>query len=115
MDQIDKQLVRKNSKINDHLLEELDTVASATECTGLIPTPPLSESEAEAYTDIYTIPKPENSRNNGLQQIEKKPHGKNRYWPDSFILSQTVLISTRKAWRQCRQAFLVFKNCANCL
>ena len=74
MDQIDKQLVRKNSKINDHLLEELDTVASATECTGLIPTPPLSE----AYTDIYTIPKPENSRNNGLQQIEKKPHGKNR-------------------------------------
>ena len=41
MDQIDKQLVRKNSKINDHLLEELDTVASATECTGLIPTPPL--------------------------------------------------------------------------
>ena len=49
MDQIDKQLVRKNSKINDHLLEELDTVASATECTGLIPTPPLSESEAEAY------------------------------------------------------------------
>ena len=78
MDQIDKQLVRKNSKINDHLLEELDTVASATECTGLIPTPPLSESEAEAYTDIYTIP-------------------------------------TRKAWRQCRQAFLVFKNCPNCL
>ena len=77
MDQIDKQLIGKNSKINDHLLEELDTVASATECTGLIPTPPLSESEAEAYTDIYTIPKPENSRNNGLQQIEKKPHGKN--------------------------------------
>ena len=59
MDQIDKQLVRKNSKINDHLLEELDTVASATECTGLIPTPPLSESEAEAYTCLlYTSPSP---------------------------------------------------------
>lgn len=78
MDQIDKQLVRKNSKINDHLLEGLDTVASATECTGLIPTPPLSESEAESYTDIYTIPKPENDQNNGLQQEKKVPHGKIR-------------------------------------
>ena len=29
MDQIDKQLVRKNSKINDHLLEELDTVSES--------------------------------------------------------------------------------------
>ena len=115
MDQIDKQLVRKNSKINDHLLEELDTVASATECTGLIPTPPLSESEAEAYTDIYTIPKPENSRNNGLQQMEKKPHVKNRYWPFFFFLSKIFLFSTRKAGGNCRQAFLVFKNCANCL
>ena len=28
------------------------------ECTGLIPTPPINEAQAEAYTDIYTIPKP---------------------------------------------------------
>lgn len=78
MDQIDKQLVEKNSTVNDHLLEGLDTVASVTECTGLIPTPPLSEGEAESYTDIYTIPKPENDQNNGLQQLKKTPHGKNR-------------------------------------
>ena len=54
MDQIDKQLVRKNSKINDHLLEELDTVASATECTGLIPTPPLfGKRGGSLYRHLY--------------------------------------------------------------
>ncbi len=46
---------------------DTDTVASSTECTGLIPAPPLSDEEAESYTDIYSIPKPENKKNNGLQ------------------------------------------------
>ena len=30
-------------------------VASASECTGLIPSLPASAQEAEAYTDIYAI------------------------------------------------------------
>ncbi len=78
MDQIDKQLVRKSSKNNNRLLENLDTVASATECTGLIPTPPISDNEAESYTDIYAIPKPENSCDNNLQQLKKRSHKKSR-------------------------------------
>ncbi|MBW7573634.1 hypothetical protein [Caproiciproducens faecalis] len=44
-----------------------DEVISATECTGLIQTPPISEEEAESYTQIYHVPKPENDENNGLQ------------------------------------------------
>ena len=36
----------------DNLLE----VASATECTGLIPAAPEEESEARAYSEIYDIP-----------------------------------------------------------
>ena len=31
-------------------------VASATECTGLIPSAPISASEADAYSDIYDVP-----------------------------------------------------------
>lgn len=36
-----------------------DNTASTMECTGLIPTPPTDEAEAESYADLYTIPKPE--------------------------------------------------------
>ncbi|MGI6169542.1 MAG: hypothetical protein ACOYI4_07585 [Christensenellales bacterium] len=31
-------------------------VVSSTECTGLIPTPPLSDDESDAYSDLYDIP-----------------------------------------------------------
>lgn len=55
MDIIDKQLLQ--SRPIDEI-EDFDTVASASECTGLIPTPPVNEAQAESYTDIYTIPKP---------------------------------------------------------
>lgn len=39
-----------------------DTVVSGMECTGLIPTPPESEQESEAYSDLYTIPKPDDEQ-----------------------------------------------------
>ncbi|MCI1956237.1 MAG: hypothetical protein LKJ21_07700 [Oscillospiraceae bacterium] len=48
-----------------------DTVVSGTECTGLIQTPPESESEAESYTDLYTIPKPSQNRNPGTRKKKK--------------------------------------------
>ncbi len=38
------------------LFHRLDSVASGTECTGLTPTPPLGEEEADSYTEIYDIP-----------------------------------------------------------
>jgi hypothetical protein len=56
---------------NKDLFFDIDDVVSATECTGLIPTPPRSESEAESYTDIYLVPCPENNKPNHLQQENK--------------------------------------------
>ena len=53
---------------------DLDDIASATECTGLIPTPPVSEAEAEAYTELSPIPKPENDQPNQLQSEKKRKH-----------------------------------------
>jgi hypothetical protein len=44
-----------------------ESVASSTECTGLIPTPPVTEDEAESYTKIYDVPHPKDKVNNGLQ------------------------------------------------
>ncbi|RPF43342.1 hypothetical protein EDD70_2305 [Hydrogenoanaerobacterium saccharovorans] len=52
-----KKNIAPQSEQDDDFFD-FDTIASATECTGLIPTPPLSDEEAESYTDIYSIPKP---------------------------------------------------------
>lgn len=46
----------------EDFIDQTETVASATECTGLIPTPPLSEPEAESYLDLYDIPKSVNQK-----------------------------------------------------
>ena len=39
------------------IMNNSNTVASATECTGLIQIPPENDYQAEAYSDIYTVPK----------------------------------------------------------
>lgn len=62
----EKQLLSVRMPSEDKLIDS-DNVASATECTGLIPTPPISEEEAESYTEIYNIPQPKDKVNNGLQ------------------------------------------------
>lgn len=62
---------RSDHSYNQEILDEVDTVASTTECTGLIPTPPVSEDEAESYTKIYSIPKPDKGKYHGLQQEKK--------------------------------------------
>lgn len=43
------------------ILDEINTVASVTECTGLIQIPPTTEEEAENYSDIYVIPEQVNN------------------------------------------------------
>lgn len=45
----------------EDMLNKIDAVASATECTGLMYRPPETEEEAESYTDIYVVPKAVNS------------------------------------------------------
>jgi len=37
----------------------VNSVASATECTGLMYLPPQDEDEAENYADIYSVPTPQ--------------------------------------------------------
>lgn len=49
-------------------LMDIDNVASTTECTGLMPTPPASPEQAQAYTDIYAIPQPNDKTEHGLQK-----------------------------------------------
>lgn len=57
---IDQEPVDKQALNNvEDFYFDLDDVASMTECTGLIPTPPESEAEAESYTDLYPIPRPQ--------------------------------------------------------
>ncbi len=36
--------------------DEIGSVASSTECTGLAPSLPMYENEAMSYRDIYNIP-----------------------------------------------------------
>lgn len=36
--------------------DESSSVASATECTGLIQIPPRNEDEAKSYGSLYTVP-----------------------------------------------------------
>lgn len=55
-----KQMLQRDD--TEEWLEEYEMVASATECTGLMPTPPVSNQEAEAYTEIYGIPQPVKER-----------------------------------------------------
>lgn len=44
---------------------DTNAVVSATECTGLMYSPPEDEYEAESYSNIYSVPKAPN-------KVEKK-------------------------------------------
>ncbi len=44
---------QENSFEDDYV--SLD-IASITECTGMIPTPPLNDDEVDNYADIYSVP-----------------------------------------------------------
>ena len=46
---------------------DTQSVQSTTEMTGLTPTPPMSEDEAESYSEIHGMPVPE-----GVPQATKK-------------------------------------------
>ncbi len=44
---------------------EDSTVASANECTGLMPSAPATEDEAEEYQDLYAVPAPPQWQDDG--------------------------------------------------
>ncbi|MBC8569882.1 hypothetical protein [Zongyangia hominis] len=41
---------------DEELYDEMMEVASATECTGLMPAAPITKPETESYSKIYDIP-----------------------------------------------------------
>lgn len=61
----------KKENFDFDLMHELNTVASSTECTGLIQIPPTREEEVEAYGDIYVVPE----QINDFEKV-KKPKGR---------------------------------------
>ena len=54
---------------DDDKFYDIESVISANDCTGLVPTPPKSEYEAESYSDLLNIPQPKGEIDNGLQRI----------------------------------------------
>lgn len=58
---------------------DIDTVASATDCTGLIPTPPASEGEAESYAELMNVPQVHRPPDNGLQSIRPQKKDKEKH------------------------------------
>ena len=55
--QSDPRKKYEEEEIDYDVLSDRNSVASATECTGLMYAPPEDEYEAESYNDIYVIPK----------------------------------------------------------
>ena len=48
------------------------SVASANECTGLVPRPPASPFEAEAYEALYNMPRMTDKVNNEFQEVQRR-------------------------------------------
>lgn len=48
--------MKKKKNYSYDILDSVNSVASATECTGLMQIPPTDLDEAEAYSEIYVIP-----------------------------------------------------------
>lgn len=50
----------------------IQQVASGTDCTGLEPTPPITEQGAESYSELHHIPKQTEKVNNEFREINPK-------------------------------------------
>ncbi len=48
---------KENEKIIDDF-DYLSNAASSMDCTGLIPTPPLTDAQLESYNDLYQYQTP---------------------------------------------------------
>ena len=55
----------KKDKYNVNFDDSLNiskNVASNTDCTGIVQTPPITDEESKSYTDIHNIPKPKDRK-----------------------------------------------------
>ena len=69
---------KENKSFEYEVANEISDVASVTECTGLMPTPPQNSAENEAYSEICIVPnmmeKAAPSGNSRPKQREDKAH-----------------------------------------
>lgn len=68
---MDKKTKHGYPPYDDDKFYDMGSIASASDCTGLIPSPPANEAEAESYAELYNISQPTDEINNGLQNIKK--------------------------------------------
>lgn len=66
--------MEKKKTYSYDILDDFNTVASATECTGLIQIPPTNIEEAESYSAIYSVP----IQINNLKEISKNSSEKDK-------------------------------------
>ncbi|MDD6215074.1 MAG: hypothetical protein PUB42_07830 [Firmicutes bacterium] len=66
----DRPVLKENYEYD--IMNSTNSVASVTECTGLIQVPPADISASESYGDIYVIPEQVNYFDDVI-----KPHGDN--------------------------------------
>jgi hypothetical protein len=65
---MEKKPKHANPSYDDDKFYDVESVASCNDCTGLMPTPPKSEAEAESYGDLSNVPTPKGKVNNGFQK-----------------------------------------------
>ena len=68
---MDKKSKRSYPPYDDAKFYDIAQVASSNDCTGLEPTPPISESDAESYSTLLNVPHSKGEVNNFLQNIKK--------------------------------------------
>ena len=74
MDDIKKRPLPYDAEDGEELFDDSMSVSSMTECTGLIPSAPVSEPEIDSYSAIYDIPLAGESQKarHGLQSKKQK-------------------------------------------
>ena len=61
-----------NPEANEELFDQMFEVASSTECTGLFPTPPMTDEEINSYSNIYDVPLTKNIEAKNKEQQNNK-------------------------------------------
>lgn len=74
MDDVKKRQLPYDAQDEEELFDDQMSVSSMTECTGLIPSAPVSEPEIDSYSAIYDIPLAGESAKaqHGLQNKKQK-------------------------------------------
>ncbi len=75
-----KKDVRPIDETGNPLFDETFNVASTTECTGLIPSAPVSGAAADSYSDIYDVPLAKTPADavHALQSLKKETNDEKR-------------------------------------